>query len=88
MTRAHFCRAVMMWGGSLRERVLIFWLACLEVAVSLRVMRPTSSDARLNGGRVKVAFSVYVIDASYCGSVHVWEYRVVRGRFGCFLVLH
>jgi len=37
-----------MWGGSIREnKFLIFWLACLEVAVSLHVMRPTSSDARL-----------------------------------------
>ena len=36
-------------------RYFIFWLACLEIAVSLRVMRPTSSDARLtHWGRVNV----------------------------------
>jgi hypothetical protein len=35
-------------GGSIRENeFLVFWLVCLEVAISLRVMRPTSSDARL-----------------------------------------
>ena len=39
-----------MRGGSILENeILIFWLACLEVAVSLRAMRPTSSDARLWG---------------------------------------
>ena len=44
----HFCRAVRIWGGSIRENeFLICWLACLDVAISLRVMRPTSSDARL-----------------------------------------
>jgi hypothetical protein len=44
-------RAVILWGRSIRENeFLIFWLACLEVAVSLRVMRPTSYDARLGGG--------------------------------------
>jgi len=26
------------------------WLVCLEVAISLRVMRPTSSDANFMGG--------------------------------------
>jgi len=47
VTRAHFCRAVIMWGGSIRENeFLIFWLACLKVAVPLLVMRPMSSDAR------------------------------------------
>jgi hypothetical protein len=36
-----------MWGGSIRENeFLIFSLACLEVAMSVRVMRPASSDAR------------------------------------------
>ena len=30
--------------------ILILWLVCLNVAVTLRVMRPTSSDARLGGG--------------------------------------
>ena len=44
---AHLCRAVIMWGGSIRENeFLIFWLACLKVAVPLLVMRPMSSDAR------------------------------------------
>ena len=47
--------AVMMWGGCIcKNDFLFFWLACLEVAVSLRVMRPTRSDARLNWGRVNV----------------------------------
>jgi hypothetical protein len=33
----------MCGGGSIRENgFLIFWLACLEVAIYLRVMRPTS----------------------------------------------
>jgi hypothetical protein len=50
-TRAHLCRVVIMRGGSIRENeFLIFWLECLEVAVSLRVMRPTSADARLGAG--------------------------------------
>jgi hypothetical protein len=36
VTRAHFCRAVIMWGGSIRENeFLFFWLVCLEVAISL-----------------------------------------------------
>jgi len=40
----------MMWGGSIRENdFFIFWLVCLEVAISLRVMRPTSSEARFMG---------------------------------------
>ena len=40
-----------MWGGSIRENeLLIFWLASMAVAISLRVMRPTSSDARFVGG--------------------------------------
>jgi hypothetical protein len=34
-------------GGSIRENeFFFFWLVCLEVAISLRVMRPTSFDAR------------------------------------------
>jgi hypothetical protein len=42
----HFCRAVMMREGSICENVFnVFWLVCLEVAISLRVMRPMSSDA-------------------------------------------
>ena len=45
MTRDHFGRAVIMWGGSIRGNEFIFWLVCLEVAISLCVMRPTSSDA-------------------------------------------
>jgi len=67
---------------------------------SLRVMSPTSSDARFGGwmlsckplyfafskalcnvetlrGEHAFAFSVYVVDASYCDSVHFWESRVV-----------
>jgi hypothetical protein len=28
-------------------------------------------------GEHTFAFSVYVVDASYCGSVHFWEYRVI-----------
>ena len=45
--RGCHCRAVIMWGGSIRENeFLIFSLACLEVAMSVRVMRPASSDAR------------------------------------------
>ena len=56
VTRAHFCRAVMMWGGSIRENeFLIFWLACLDVAISLRVISPTSSDARHIGGEWMLA---------------------------------
>ena len=50
-----------MWGGSIREnKFLIFWLACLEVAVSLHVMRPRApmqdSWWRVNvvKGRLKV----------------------------------
>ena len=51
VTRVHFCRAVMIWGGSILENEsLIFGLVCVEVAISLRVMRPTSSDARLGAG--------------------------------------
>ena len=39
-------REVIMWGGGIRENeFLIFWLVYLEVAISLCVMRPTSSDA-------------------------------------------
>ena len=45
MTRDHFGRAVIMCGGSIRGNEFIFWLVCLEVAISLCVMRPTSSDA-------------------------------------------
>ena len=40
-----------MGGGSIRENEsFLFWLASMEVAVSLRVMRPTSSDARFRIG--------------------------------------
>jgi len=40
-----------MWGGSIRENeFLIFWLVCSEAAISLRVMRPVSSDAEPMGG--------------------------------------
>jgi len=29
VTRAHFCRAMIMWGGSIREiEFLLFWLVC------------------------------------------------------------
>ena len=33
-------------------------------------------------GEHAFAFSIYVVNASYCGSVHFREYRVVWGRFG------
>ena len=36
------------WGFA-KNVLSTFWLVCLEVAISLRVMRPTSSDARLGG---------------------------------------
>jgi len=40
-----------MGGGFHENEFLEFWLiACLEVAISLRVMRPTSFDARFKGG--------------------------------------
>ena len=32
------------------QKSLIFWFVCLEVEMSLRAMRPTSSDANLMGG--------------------------------------
>ena len=39
---------VIMWGGRIRENeFLIFWLVCMEVAISFCVTKPTSSDARL-----------------------------------------
>jgi len=28
-------------------------------------------------GEHAFAFSIYVVDAGYCGSVHFWKYRVV-----------
>jgi len=40
-----------MWEESNRAKEsLIFLFVCLEAEVSLRVMRPTSSDAKLIGG--------------------------------------
>ena len=40
-----------MLEGSIRENEsLIFMFVCLEVEMSLRVMRPTSSDVKLMGG--------------------------------------
>ena len=37
-------------GGSIRENeFLIFWLVCSEAAISLRVIRPTNSDAKPMG---------------------------------------
>jgi len=40
-------------------------------------------------GEHDFAISVYVVDASHCGSVHFLEYRVAWGRFGIVsLVLH
>ena len=40
----------MIWEGSIRENEsLIFLLTCLEAEMSLRAMRPTSSDAKLMG---------------------------------------
>ena len=41
----------MIWEESIRaNESLIFLLVCLDVEVSLRAMRPTSSDAKLMGG--------------------------------------
>jgi len=40
-----------MWEGSIRAKEsLIYLFVCLEAEVSLRAMRPTSSDAKLIGG--------------------------------------
>jgi hypothetical protein len=40
-----------MWEGSIREKEsLIIMFVCLEVEMSLREMRPMSSDAKLMGG--------------------------------------
>jgi len=40
-----------MWEGIIREKVsLVFLFVFLEVEMSLRVMRPTSSDVKLMGG--------------------------------------
>ena len=51
VTGAHFWKAAGMWEGSIREKEsLIFLFVCLEAEMSLRVMRPTSSDAKLTGG--------------------------------------
>ena len=35
------------WEGSIRAKESFFLVLCLEVEVSLRAMRPTSSDAKL-----------------------------------------
>ena len=51
VTRAHFCRAVIMWEGSIRENEFFYLLACM---LCLRVTRPTSSDARFMGEWVDV----------------------------------
>jgi len=54
-------REVIMWGGGIRENeFLIFWLVYLEVAISLRMMRPTSSDARLGGGWMSSCKPLYL----------------------------
>ena len=37
-------------GGKYPGESLIFLFVCLEVEISLRAMRPTSSDAKLMGG--------------------------------------
>ena len=53
VTRAHFCKAAVMWEGSIREKEsLLFLFVCLEVEMSLRAMRPSSSDAKLMSGGV------------------------------------
>jgi len=40
-----------VWEGSIWEKEsLIFLFVCLDVEVSLRAMRPASSDAKLMGG--------------------------------------
>jgi len=51
VTRAHFWKAAVVWEGSIWEKEsLIFLFVCLDVEVSLRAMRPASSDAKLMGG--------------------------------------
>jgi hypothetical protein len=51
VTRAHLKEAAVIWEGSIRENESLFFLfVCLEVEMSLRVMRPTSSDAKKMGG--------------------------------------
>jgi len=42
----------------------------------LPFQRPLKNVEALRGGHA-LAFSIYVIDAGYCGSVHFWEYRVI-----------
>ena len=40
-----------MWEENVRAKEsLVFMFVCLEAEVSLRAMRPTSSDAKLMGG--------------------------------------
>ena len=39
-----------MWGESIRENEFLFFWLVLGVAISLRVMRPVSSDAEPMGG--------------------------------------
>ena len=44
-------KAAVMWEGSIRAKEpLSFLFVCLEAEMSLRAMRPTSSDAKLMGG--------------------------------------
>ena len=41
----------MIWEGIIRAKEsLVFLFVCIEAEVSLRAMRPTSSDAKLMGG--------------------------------------
>ena len=35
------------------------------------------SNVEMLGGEHAFAFSIYIVDASYCGSVNFWKYRVV-----------
>ena len=58
VTRAHFWKAVVMWEGSIRAKEpLIFLFVCLEAEMSLHAKRPTSSDAKLMGGRISLSVS-------------------------------
>jgi len=51
VTRAHFWKVAVMWEGSIRAKeYLISLFVYLEAEVSLRAMRPTSSDAKLGRG--------------------------------------
>ena len=52
----------------------------LETSQSPYVKTPTTKHTSEHA----FAFSVYIVDASYCGSLHFWEYRVVEGDLVSF----